>query len=244
MPNTWTESLMAYGHPFDLGEFKDAGKYPGWFTFSSSVGDRASTMEFEAHFRAHAAEAIEPWLEVIFWRLADLQGVRDFVTRKMAARLDASGASAGTLWRGCIHYMENPSRKHLFAFKATLGLTWGPIGLASAFPAVMRPDWYPMVDTRIARWVGHAMQAHNAADPSGPQLVRPPYLDSRRTVLTTRDYDFVESWFRWCWSTARKLSERTPLEWRSRDVEMAVLNAWGGPQDPHPKLHLNPLPAL
>jgi hypothetical protein len=140
--------------------------------------------------------------------------------------------------------MENPSRKHLFAFKATLGLTWGPIGLASAFPAVMRPDWYPMVDTRIARWVGHAMQAHNAADPSGPQLVRPPYLDSRRTVLTTRDYDFVESWFRWCWSTARKLSERTPLEWRSRDVEMAVLNAWGGPQDPHPKLHLNPLPAL
>jgi hypothetical protein len=244
MPNSWMESLMAYRHPFDLRHFKDAADYAGWFEFCSTVGNRANTMEFEAYFRSYAAEALEPWIEVTFWRLYAEPSIRDYVTRKMASRLRQQGVTPGSLWRLSIHFMEHPTKHNLFAFKAMLGFTWGPIGIASAFPAFMRPDWYPMVDVDIAKWVGHTMHAHNAADPSGPQLVRPRILDSGRPVLTTRDFPFMESWFRWCWYTARKLSERTEMEWRSRDVEMAVSNAWGKRGDAHPQLHLNPLPPV
>jgi hypothetical protein len=242
MPETWTECLMAYSHPFDLSEFVDAHQYAGWFDTRSSAGDRAATMAFEARFREHAAAAIEPWLEVVFWEFYGEVGIRDFVTRKMASRLRQRGVSPQSLWQACIRYLERPSKKGLFVLKTALGLTWGSIAAASAFPAFMRPDWYPMVDTRVAKWVGYAMQAHNAADPTGPQLVRPPYLDSARPVLTTRDFGFVESWFRWCWHTGRKLSALTQITWRPRDVEMAVSCAWGGPGDAHPSVQLSPLP--
>ncbi len=248
MPQTWMESLRTTKHPFDLSQFVDAQQYPGWFQLRSDEGDRAATLGFEGYFRRHAGGAIEPWLEAIYWQLSGDVGVRDtapqtadYVTLKMASRLQERGVSPGTLWRACINYMEQPTKKSLFVFKTVLGTTWGAIGIASLFPALMRPDWYPAVDRRIARWVGGAKHAHNAADPAGPQLVRPHFLDTVRPVLSTRDFPFVESWFRWCWYTAHKLSARTAMTWRSRDVELAVVTAWGGPGDANPKLRLSPL---
>ena len=244
MPETWMESLRAYRHPYDLSQFADAHQYPGWFQLRSEVGDRAATTAFEGHFRAHAATAIEPWLEAIYWQLSGYGELQDHVTQKMASRLRDNGVSPETLWQLCIHYLERPSKKSLFLFKTVLGTTWGAIGIASLFPAMMRPDWYPAVDQNIARWVGGAMRTHNAADPAGPQLVRPHYLNSVRPVLSTRDFPFVESWFRWSWYTAQKLSARTELTWRSRDVELAVASAWGGPGATQPRLQLNPLGGL
>jgi hypothetical protein len=99
-----------------------------------------------------------------------------------------------------------------------------------------------MVDTRIAKWVGQNMQAHNAANPNAPQLVRPRYLDTTATVLTLSDFQFVYSWNRWCRNKANQLNDITSTNWRPRDVEMAVFNAWGNRGDQHPIIQLEILP--
>lgn len=243
MPNTWTESLSEYSYPFDLSDFEDAGNYPEWFELKSSVGDRDSTIKFEDHFRNHAAEAIEPWLEVVYWKIySQPTGRADRMTQRVASYSRDNDVPPQLLWYACNNYVENPTRKNLEDFRMLLlGLRSRTIALACTFPAFLKPELYPMVDTRIAKWVGSSMNLHNNADPSGPQLIRPKFLDSQQTTLTMTDFEFVETWISWCRHTARKLTERTLSEWRSRDVEMAVFSAWGGRHDTHPKLHLNPL---
>ena len=244
MPNTWTDSLRAYRYPVDLREFEDAKEYPGWFNFNSPVGDRERTMEFEAHFRKHANEAIEPWLEVVYWKMYSQPATRgNTAARRMAAHFRENVVTPQALWNACIRYIEHPTRLHFESIRTLLGLASGSIAVAATFPAFIRPDLYPMVDTRVAKWVGHCMAIHNAADASGPQLIRPHFVDSKRKVLAMDDFPFVEKWVIWCRHTARKLSARTSIEWRARDVEMAVFNAWGGRHDRHPKFDLKPLRA-
>ena len=242
MPGTWTQSLFAYRYPFDLRRFEDATKYPGWFTSTSRTGDRTGTIEFETRFRKYAGEAIEPWLEVVYWKTYSQPPTRgEKYTRRVASYLQAENISPQTLWRSCTRYVMNPTRQNFEGFRRHLGFTSRAIAVAHTFPAFMSPEQVPMVDTRIAKWVGHSMDLHNAADPSGPQLGRPRYLDTTQTVLTLSDFEFVETWIQWCRRTAHKLSTRTSLEWRARDVEMAVFHAWGGRHDQHPQIDLPPL---
>ncbi len=208
------------------------------------MGDRANTVEFQAHFRKHASEAIEPWLEVVFWKLFSQPGRRNRITQRVASHFKANGTSPKELLHACSRYVENPSRDNFESFRKLFGFKTPVIAVAATFPAFLEPDSFPMVDTRIAKWVGSCLSLHNAKDSTGPQLIRPPFLDSTRTVLTMDDFEFVESWIRWCKYTAQKLTKCTSFVWRARDVEMAVFTAWGGRKDPHPKFHLNPLQNL
>jgi hypothetical protein len=130
----------------------------------------------------------------------------------------------------------------LSLLRKRLGIGSRAIAVAATFPAFKHPDKHPMVDTRIANWVGACMGEHNAADPAGPQLTRFPFLDNQSTVLTMSDFDSMQDWRKWCVHTANKLTGPTQMQWRARDVEMAVFQAWGGRNGPH--FHLNSLPAL
>jgi hypothetical protein len=244
MPNTWTESLLAYRYPVDLRKFEDAKMYPEWFNYHSSIGDRESTMQFEAHFRKHASEALEPWLEVVYWKMYSQPGTRrNKETRRRAAHFIDTGVAPQMLLDACNHYIESPTRQYFDSIRTLLGLDSKSIAVAATFPVFLRPDLYPMIDTRVAKWVGHCFGSHNAADTLGPQLIRPHFVDSKQTVLLMNDFPFVEKWVSWCSHTAGKLSARTSIEWRARDVEMAVFNAWGGGHERHPKTDLKPLVA-
>jgi hypothetical protein len=199
-------------------------------------------MEFEAHFRKHASESIEPWLEVVFWKMCTQPITRvNKITRRMIEHFKESDITPGSLWSACNRYIENPTRQHFASIRTLLGLTSQSIALAATFPAFLGPDLFPMVDTRVAKWAGHCLVVHNAVEPSGLQLIRPRYVDNKQSVLTMGDFTFMESWVLWCRHTARKLTAHTSIEWRARDVEMAVFNAWGGRHDQHPKIDLNAL---
>ena len=244
MPNSWKEALFGYRYPFDLSEFVDSRNHPGWFTFRSDSGDRAGTMEFEAHFRSHAAEFMEPWLEVIFWKIySQPRGRADRYTRRAAKFLSENSISAKSLWEACNYYIEEPTKTNFNALRQLLGLSSQSIALAATFPSFARPDLFPMIDTRIAKWVGKFMSLHNAVDLFGPQLIRPKYVDSKQTVLGMNDFEFMQAWVRWCRHQAQKLTAHTPPVWRARDVEMAVFHTWGG-RGTHPRSTLNPLGSL
>ena len=242
MPNSWLASLMAYKYPFDLRRFEEARRYPAWFMLYSSAGDRASTIELETHFRNHASESIEPWLEVAFWKMYSQPTTRgNKIVRRMIYHFEGNAITSRSLWDACNRYIENPTREHFESIRTLLGLASPSVALAATFPAFLQPDLFPMVDTRVAKWVDHCLAAHNAADPAGPQLIRPHFADSKQSVLTMRDFSFVKNWVLWCRHTAGKLTACTSIEWRARDVEMAVFNAWGGRHDQHPKIDLEPL---
>jgi len=242
VPNTWEKSLFGYQYPFDLGRFDDAKLYPTGFKFNSLVGDRKSTMEFETHFRSNAPKAIEPWLEVVYWKMYSQPPIRGLkLIRRLADHFRNNSVKPQALWDVCNRYVEHPTKQHFESIRTNFGLTSGSIAVAATFPAFMRPDLYPMIDTRIAKWVGHFMMRQNLSNPSGVQLTRPHFVDSKQTVLVMNDFPFLQNWIQWCRYTAQKLTACTSFEWRARDVEMAVFNAWGGRFDKHPKDKLNPL---
>lgn len=246
MSSTWVYALKDYSYPFDLRRFDNANTYPGWFAISSDSGDRAETMKFEGHFRQHALDAIEPWLEVVYWKIYNQPLARNKTTRAIAKRLLSEQASPRLLWDTCSSFVENPTRQSFEAFRK-LFIGSNSIAVAATFPAFLRPEIFPMVDRRVARWVASHMEDHNVADPIGIQLVRPvtPVLEKKQSVLTIQDYPFYERWIQWCQSTSLKLTRQTSQNWRARDVEMAVFTAWGkGSRTRKLTMYLDPLPAV
>ena len=73
-----------------------------------------------------------------------------------------------------------------------------------------------MVDTQIAAWLRE--HGDNHGYPGDVQHVP-------KGIIKEQHWSFVESWVRWCRSTAHKLNQRADFEWRARDVEMAVFTA-------------------
>jgi len=242
MPNTWEKGLRSYRYPVALEDFQYAHRFPRWFSFDLGNGGRSSTIEFESHFRKHAQKNIAVWLEVVFWKLYSQPSHRDRLTCNVATHFQVSGISAKSLWQTCMTYISKPVRATFESFRQLFGFQSQAVAVVATFPAFLDPESYPMVDTRIAKLVGNCMGAHNEAYRTGPQLIRPPFLDSKRTVLTVAYYEFMRHWTLWCVYTAHKLTKQTSFNRRARDVEMAVFNAWGGRGNRHPVFHLNPLP--
>ncbi|MBU1620319.1 MAG: hypothetical protein KJ556_09345 [Gammaproteobacteria bacterium] len=241
MPNEWKRSLEEYHYDVSLQHYDNANQYPEWFRGSIPINDRHNTVSFENHFRQRALTSIEAWLEVVFWKMYSQPNRRNNVTNQVADYFQANRILPQNLFNACDAYIHNDTRDNLNAIRIALGFTSPAIAVAATFPAFLRPDLFPMVDTRIAKWVGQNMDAHNTADPNAPQLVRPRYLDTQATVLTLTDFDFVFSWTRWCKYKANQLNALTSIDWRPRDVEMAVFRAWGNRNEPHPMIQLEVL---
>jgi hypothetical protein len=241
MPNAWIRALEEYRYSVSLEHYANANQYPKYFHFSIPINDRDSTILFEKHFRDRSAVCIEAWLEVVFWKMYSQAKWRNNLTNQVANHLQESETNPSSLLDACEAYIQNDTRDNLNLIRTALGFESQSVAVAATFPAFLRPDLYPMVDTRIAKWIGENMDLHNVSNPNAPQLVRPRYLDTQATVLTLRDFDFVHSWTRWCRYKAIQLTELTSFNWRPRDVEMAVFRAWGNRNEQHPFIQLEVL---
>jgi hypothetical protein len=229
MPNSWTAALAAYRYPVTR-PFTHASRCPRWIQPRLPVGDRAETISFERYFRATGQAEITPWAEVVFWKMASQGGRADRVT---AVVLDWwSSAEPSILWGALTAYTYQPTKERFDHFRRLFGFTTRVIAIVATFPAFVEPDRFPMIDTRIVKWVRNNAVQQNAADPHGPQLM----ARSHERVLMMADFVFMQRWNEWCCHTAEKLTMSTGEPWRSRDVEMAIFQAQGG------SLALNPLP--
>lgn len=238
MTNEWVRSLEGYRYFVIMQNYSNAEQYPGFFEFPIPTGDRCDTLSFENHFRELATTKIEVWIEVVFWKMYSQKGRRNNKTKQVAEHLKKENISPHILFKACNQYIEEDTKTSLDHIRRLLGFQSTAIAIAATFPAFLRPDLFPMVDTRVAKWVGDNMQEYNDANPKAPQLVRPRYLDTKSTVLTLSDFEFVHSWSRWCRHKAKQLTELTSISWRPRDVEMAIFNAWGEKGKKHPVIQL------
>ena len=121
MPHTWTQALDAYRYPVNLADFVDSEKFPGWFQFNTQSGDRDTTVAFEYHFRQYAREAIEPWLEVIYWKLYSQPGRRNRLTRQVANHFVHEGTTPTMLSEAWLRYTEKPTCANFDAFRRLFG---------------------------------------------------------------------------------------------------------------------------
>ena len=238
MPGTWEEALQAYRYPVDLADFKDAGKYPGWFQRNDSPtkGTLAATVAFEKRFRELAPDHLEAWYEVVFWKMYSQRGRANDRTRRVIHRIRSSGVTADRLWSVCRNYTQAPSRRAFDLFRKKL-VSSTVVAVAATFPAFIDSDDFPMVDTQIVKWARAHGPQHSYTQCGGPALTESP--DLSRSVTTLRDdlrvhRAFVESWYTWCRFTADTLSRLSDRKWRARDVEMAVFTAQGNSRGLNP----------
>ena len=165
---------------------------------------RAATLDFQDWFRENAGKSLEPWFKVARWkspRSAD----------KTIIQIRQSGAPPQLLEMLCRNYTENLSKQTFREFRQKIAKTEA-LATAATYPAFLRPDIFPMVDTQTAEWVrnNNWTGIQNVPDVKG---------DGR--VLHERHWKYVQDWIVWCRNTATQLGN----EWTARDVEMAIFTA-------------------
>ena len=240
----WMDALDAYRYSVDLRQYRFRFAHNGWFERNIVKGDREETIAFEEHFRRHASRYLEPWFEVVYWKLGSQPQVRNGTTQRIAAHLSRT-TTAIELWDRCNEYLQSQSnseaRARFVTFHNLFGLKTDRIPVVATFPAFMDPESFAMVDNRIADWVRGAMDEHNNSDPTGVQLTQP--LKTTRTSLAMEDFDFMIAWVNWCRHTALKLTRLSEgFRWRARDVEMTAFCAWGEKNVlKHPLISLPPV---
>jgi hypothetical protein len=228
----WHEALNRYRYPVNLKTFSGRIRFgPNWFKWSTETGDRTETTQFEQHFCEHAASSLEAWYEVVFWKMASQGGRADIQTERTIVRIAEEMTSASRLWLDCAAYIQSETIESFSRFQHLL-VKSGSLAVAFTFPAFCCPNRFPMVDTRVARYIASEGLQHGF--PSTPEIERT--LKRYRTtkaggVLTLSDWPFVEAWVEWCRKKAEGLSAQGDFVWRPRDVEMAVFNAWGERQE-------------
>ena len=241
MSKSWQDAIDEYHYPVYLKNFRHASKYPAFFN-QDIVGDQDSTMGFEFYFRMNAKK-IEPWFEVVFWKLFSQPRVLQQKTEDIINQLMMTPKIEPIeLLEKVEKFMDSESREDFDSFRELFRFRSKVIAIVATFPAFLCPEKFPMVDTRVAKWVNMHYKKFNDASPDAPQLIPSEYgNNSSATVLTMNDFSFYICWIHWTRYAAERLSSTTGRPWRPRDVEMAVFTAWGDRGCQHPVIQLSPV---
>jgi len=242
MPESWMNTLTKYRYPVNLSNYCGAHNFPNHFK-QNIIGDRETTIKFENYFRENCL-MLEPWFEVIFWKLNSQPDRAQIHTCTVVKQLtEIRPVSPSYLLGTAQKFMESVTRKNFVTFRK-LFFSSNVIATVATYPAFLNPEIFPMVDTRVAKWVNSQYTIHNLNDPLGPQLIPSVFgISSKSTVLTSADFDFYYYWILWTRHMAKKMNEiSNNFHWRARDIEMAVFTAWGDQKGRKtPLLHLNPI---
>ena len=240
MPNTWTKALNSYRYQVDLGNYHRKADFPNYFSRKIS-GDRSSTIAFEDYFRARAAN-IQPWFEVVFWKMYSQKNHFQEQTDRIIRQIPRRSAEDPKILLAAINtFMQSLDARDFEKFTRILGYN-SAVATVATFPAFLDPENFPMVDTRVAKWVNKHYPHFNGVDLAAPKLI--PFAfgtTSKTTVLTMQDFPAYLKWISWTRFIAGVLSRKTGANWRARDVEMAVFTAWGNRNAFHVEMKLNPL---
>ncbi len=238
MPQTWINVLNQYDYPVNLADYQHANNFQKFFK-GQIQGNRNSTIAFENYFRSNA-QKIEAWCEVVFWKLYSQKGRRDENTKKCWDFWISENITAKDLYNAANNFIVNGDRNGFNEYRKLWPFYSSRVIAVLATPiSYLAPDYFPMIDTRIAKWVKSQLDRFNGGDPNGPQLITSQYGQTKSTVLTMADFDFYLHWICWTRYIANKLSQQTERKWRARDVEMAVFTAWGDKGCSHPRLSLH-----
>jgi len=216
MFNSWNEARKKFSWRVDLRHFKGAADYPGFF---NRVIEPPDVKAFEDRFRV-AIDGNHSFViagEVCFWKNYGNAQSRDRATQKLLTHLRKS-VNWNEFVRVVKQVQNNPSYENFIALRDACSQ---PRGFATpiTFLAFYNPTEYPMVDKHIANWwvlnkVKHGYGASAIFSQREDGWIQ-TYSDSQ----IKQNWNAYIGWKKFCNGCAMKLN------WRARDVEMAVWEA-------------------
>lgn len=223
MKNTWITALDNYGYNVKLYDYVDSDMSSNFFDIEI-IGDRKSTIEFEKRFRENS-DKIEAWCEVVFWKLYSQGGRSEKNTTRCWNHWRDNDITGKCLRNAAEKFIEKQDESSLKEYKKLWPFKSEAITILITHISFLKPEEFPMADTRIAKWVNQEYQSNifNDGVPSELQLIKPKV----RSGIRMSDFNFYMRWILWTRYMAAKLTEETDFKWRARDVEMAVFTAQG-----------------
>jgi hypothetical protein len=210
MHEAWKAARDQFSWRVDLGRFKDAQKYPGFF---DRVIEPGQIVHFEDTFRAALAPNghVERAAEVVFWKNGANFKARDRITRDLMLWIYSP-----ELWLKFVEALQElaraPSWESYQRFIMYNGQTSG-FATPLTFLSFYDPKKFPMVDKRIGKWWSQRFSGR-------PQFT----WDTKGALIkpTKKSFEAYLSWTEFCQLHAAYLSTLGERDWRARDVEMAV----------------------
>lgn len=232
----WFSALESYSYPVDLRGYPSAITFPGFFRAHMS-GNRKSTMRFERHVAGYmlvAPRAVAT--EIVFWKNYS-RNLRTATLRAdaIAGHL-AHPAAQGQFRREVLRFVAQPTHHTLLGLATSMG--YGahahpnrvPVATASSVAALFFPSDFPVVDIHIARWVNANSHAHSMMVSGAPRAIRlVPFAgfgSGGAGLVRSGHFPAYSAWILWSREQASLLNASGHvIQWRSRDVEMAVFQA-------------------
>jgi len=228
MSNSWEKALNEYSYHVNLKDYERASEYSSFFN-QSILGDRESTMAFEKRFQKNAEGDIGVFLEVIYWKLYTKP---PYIKNELTKKREKEEISSKELWDSIQKFIESPEKDNLKNIRRKLGFNTKVLAVPLTLVAFANPKKFPMIDKNVADWVNENYSKHN--DNRRNDLTR---FEKNYSSLRDNDFDNYLNWVDWSREVAQILTKKTELNWRARDVEMAIFTA-----QQSDKLHLNVLP--
>lgn len=219
MTQSWVKALNSYHYYVDLRDFGRVDQFPGFFN-REIAGDRNSTVAFETLYQQTAKENMARFFEVVYWKLYSQPDIREKSTNRIVDCVQNNGTSPKELWIAIQRFLNNPSVWNLSQIRTLLGIKTEVLAVPLTLCALADPYKFPMIDNRVANWVNSNASAHNSNRKNKLSVFNKKYPSIRDD-----DFDSYLHWIEWCQEVAQVLTNLTEMEWRPRDVEMAVFTA-------------------
>lgn len=214
---SWITAYGKYAWTADLSDYRWAHRFPGYFNRTITP---ENTRAFEDRLRQSLdyADLFPVAGEVCFWKNYGSIQSRDRLTTKLLEYLQSP--KNWKTWAQAVRQLaDEPSYRR---FKQLQKACSQPSGFATpiTFLAFYRPTQYPMVDKHIAYWWRQNRARYGYVD-------KPDFSQRSDGWIrpVQRSWNAYVSWALFCRDYGRRASERCRLDWRARDVEMAIWEA-------------------
>lgn len=217
MCNSWITARGEYDWTVDLSHFRSGRNYPGHF--DSQITPQ-NTVDFEDKFRGaidHAG-SYKVVAEVCFWKNYGIPQSRDRLTERLLRYLEVSDN-----WHKFVDAIRELSSAPSWSkFKTLQKACNQTSGFATplAFLAFYSPAEYPMVDKHIAFWWAENKGKYEYGD-----LEIFSQRDDGWIQPAQKSWKAYMCWARFCREYTRLMMKNCSVNWRARDIEMAVWEA-------------------
>ncbi|MFZ2089418.1 MAG: hypothetical protein WAU47_12665 [Desulfobaccales bacterium] len=222
MCEAWLKAHKKYTWEVDLSRFRGSQNYEGYFNQTIQSPD---VLEFENKFRIalNNNEYVVAG-EVCYWKNYGNHQARNRVAISLLTYLKDFEN-----WNGFIQAIErvsnNPTFENFITLQKACNQQRGFATLIT-FIAFYKPSEYPMVDKHIANWWRLNKDRFNYANSQEFSQRNDGWIQPITITQKRQNWNAYLAWKEFCTDYARRLARNCKFDWRARDVEMAVWEAF------------------
>jgi hypothetical protein len=222
MCEDWIKARDHYCWEVNLARFQGARNYPGYF---NRVVASTDVQAFEDDLRAaiDRTGSFQVVGEVCFWKNYGAYQARNRTTQELLTHLE-NPIHWGQFTQAVKQVAANPSFDNFARLREACRQPRG-FAVPITFLAFYEPCRYPMVDKHIAQWWTQNKEQYGyEAYPEFSQR-QDGWIRADFTAQSKHNWKSYIAWVEFCREYASKLAEFCRLNWRARDIEIAIWEA-------------------